>query len=522
MGCCHPQQSNLSVRSLLLQDQRARQDNSMNSLIIAILLGMVVLLSWPLYLERRKQAGLRQQAKGLEAKIAEQNSELSKVIQERRQAEIILKASELRNRLIIYSAQITVWEWDLKTDEMLWNENLTELFGHPLGRTENTKQWWLDNVHPEDAALLKQSIDEYLLLGEEIWREEYRFRRFDGGWSSVIHWGLAIADEQGTAIRMVGAMMDITARKQAEQRLLESELNLLEAQRIAHLGSWVWTIESGDLEWSEEQYKIFGYQPCTLKPVYTDFMDAIHLEDKEKVSTAIKQALDEDLAFDLEFRIIQPGGPVRWINTQGEVRKNTAGIPKKMVGTSMDITQRKHLEEKLKFQAVHDQLTGLNNRRVLEQRLNDEVDRAIRYRHSLSVFMLDIDHFKRINDTHGHTVGDSVLRALAEKLESTTRKTDFLARYGGEEFVVVLPETTHDTALFLAQRLREEIAMQPVSVNDELHLPITASIGIASFPEHTQSPEELLGMADKAMYDAKHEGRNRVKTANFGSLASQS
>ncbi len=486
----------------------------MDNMIIISLSGLVMLLAWSLYRRVKMASQLHRQCGALEAKIAQQSTELSNERQERRQAEIVLKASELRNRLIIYSAQITVWEWDLRTDEMVWNENLTELFGHPLGRTQNSKQWWLNNIHPDDAALVARSIDEYLMLGDETWREEYRFKQFDGGWSSVSHWGLAIADEDGNPIRMVGAMMDITARKQAEQRLLQSELNLREAQRIAHLGSWVWTIKSGELEWSAEQYKIFGYPPNSFDPLYETFINAIHPEDKENVKRVISEAIDAGLTFDLEFRIIQPGGAIRWISTQGEVTDNTTGTVEKMVGTSMDITQRKHLEEKLKFQAVHDQLTGLYNRRVLEQRLNDEVERAVRYKHSLSVFLLDIDHFKRINDTHGHQTGDSVLQAFASTLERTTRKTDFLARYGGEEFVVILPETTLDTALSLAERLREEIATQPVPVNDGSLLEITASIGIANFPEHTESPQALLGMADKAMYNAKQDGRNRVKTAN--------
>lgn len=439
---------------------------------------------------------------------------LRKEKQERRQAEIVLKAGELRNRLIVYSAQITVWEWDLISDAMVWNENLTELFGHPLGHTENSKQWWLDNIHPEDTPLVKKSIDEYLMLGGETWREEYRFKRFDGGWSSVIHWGLAIADEVGKPIRMIGAMMDITARKQTEARLQESEMNLLEAQRIAHLGSWVWHIESGELEWSEEQYKIFGYQPDEINPVYKIFIHAIYEQDKEDVLAAISHAIDTDQVFDLEFRITQPNGNLRWIYTQAEVTRGRDGAAQKMVGTSMDITDRKLLEERLKFQVVHDELTGLYNRRVLEKRLNDEIERAIRYNHSLSIFMLDIDHFKQINDTHGHPVGDIVLQALASILEKTTRKTDYLARFGGEEFVVILPETPLDTALSLAERLREEIATQPISIDDHNQLKLTASIGIASFPEHTQSPQELLGMADKAMYKAKRDGRNRISTVD--------
>ncbi|MDJ0805575.1 MAG: diguanylate cyclase [Gammaproteobacteria bacterium] len=486
----------------------------MDSVIIFFLSGLLLLLSWLLQRTRTKVNDLRTQYSLLEAKIEEKTSALRIEMRERQQAEVILKASELRNRLIIYSAQITTWEWDLNRDEMVWNENLTELFGHPLGDTEDTKQWWLENIHMEDAPRVVRSIEDYLMLSEDIWREEYRFRRFDGGWSSVIHWGLAVADEEGSPIRMVGAMMDITPRKQAEQRLVQSELNLREAQRIAHLGSWVWTFETNELEWSAEQYKIFGFHADAINPVYQTFLEAIHPEDKEQVVNTIENTLQESGSFDREFRIQQPGGDIRWISTQGEVIEDAMGNPLKMVGTSIDITERKRLEEKLKFQAVHDQLTGLFNRRVLEERLSDEVDRVNRYNHALSVFMLDIDHFKRINDTHGHQVGDFVLRRLAKILEKTTRKTDVLARYGGEEFVVILPETPLATAFPLAERLREEIMHQPIAIDATLQIAVTASIGIASFPDHTESPQALLGIADQALYNAKQQGRNRVSTAN--------
>lgn len=354
----------------------------MPGLAIVILLLLNLVLGWNLYRRRAQERAQAQQAISLHSQLENLRNRLEQETDAHKSADVRLKAGEIRNRLISYSAGITVWEWDLVSDAMIWNENQIEFFGHPLSRMENSREWWLDNIHPEDSQRVMQSIKEYLILCDDVWHEEYRFRRYDGGWSSVSHWGMAIANEAGKPIRMVGAMMDIT--------------------------------------------------------------------------------------------------------------------------------DRKLLEEQLKYQAVHDELTGLYNRRVMEQRLKGEVDRANRYDHSLSVFMLDIDYFKQINDTHGHSAGDSVLQAFASILEKTTRKTDYLARYGGEEFVVILPETSLETACTLAERLRDEIASQTISIDEHTSLTVTASIGIASFPEHTESPQELLGIADKAMYQAKQGGRNRV------------
>ncbi len=177
------------------------------------------------------------------------------------------------------------------------------------------------------------------------------------------------------------------------------------------------------------------------------------------------------------------------------------------------ISERKQAEADLEFMATHDPLTKLYNRRSLTQMLTDELFRAHRYKHALSVFMLDIDHFKPINDTYGHQDGDTVLCNFARVLENSIRKTDYTARYGGEEFVVVLPETPLSKVEELAERLCLHIAEHPIRLKVGNELSITASIGVASFPEHAESWGDLLNAADSAMYAAKDAGRNCVRMA---------
>lgn len=160
--------------------------------------------------------------------------------------------------------------------------------------------------------------------------------------------------------------------------------------------------------------------------------------------------------------------------------------------------------------SITDELTGIANRRHFEWRLAEEVERARRYQYPLSALMLDLDHFKRVNDTYGHQIGDIVLQQIAQRLKRVLRRTDFLARYGGEEFVVLAPQTPADRALILAERLRQVIAESPISVSPDLQLRITISIGVAVFPEHAQNGNELVRAADEALYKAKQTGRNRV------------
>lgn len=163
-------------------------------------------------------------------------------------------------------------------------------------------------------------------------------------------------------------------------------------------------------------------------------------------------------------------------------------------------------------QARTDTLTGLCNRREFERRLREEVERSRRYGRPLSLLLLDVDHFKVINDTHGHLVGDEVLRAAAGRIRQVLRPIDQAARYGGEEFAMILPETEGAGACALAERIRAAIAAQPFATGGAPSVDLTVSIGIATCPEHADRDQALLAAADQALYAAKQTGRNRVCT----------
>ncbi|HBY98339.1 MAG: sensor domain-containing diguanylate cyclase [Ardenticatenaceae bacterium] len=161
--------------------------------------------------------------------------------------------------------------------------------------------------------------------------------------------------------------------------------------------------------------------------------------------------------------------------------------------------------------ATTDPLTGLANRRVLEERLADEFRRARRYEHALTLIMTDLDHFKVYNDTHGHPAGDVVLRELAILLQGSVRETDLVARYGGEEFVILLPETARAAALVVGEKIRAAVEQHPFAHREtQPSGRLTISVGVATFPEGLEQPETLLHSADRALYQAKAMGRNRV------------
>lgn len=165
--------------------------------------------------------------------------------------------------------------------------------------------------------------------------------------------------------------------------------------------------------------------------------------------------------------------------------------------------------DRLVERANTDSLTDLYNHRYFQERLAAELSRAERYKHPLSLIMLDIDHFKSLNDTHGHPTGDMVLRALAGIMVSEARDIDIIARYGGEEFTIILPETTGEEALLMAERLRETIRSHSFVGKEESRIPVTVSMGISEFPVHASEREGLIMAADLAMYQAKSTGRNK-------------
>jgi diguanylate cyclase (GGDEF)-like protein/PAS domain S-box-containing protein len=176
-----------------------------------------------------------------------------------------------------------------------------------------------------------------------------------------------------------------------------------------------------------------------------------------------------------------------------------------------DITEQKQREEKLYQRATRDPLTGLFNRGHFNELAAQEIERARRFAEPLSVVMLDIDHFKRINDNHGHDIGDRTIVSLARAVGEHIRKIDFCGRLGGEEFAILLPRANKEPALEFAQRLRRVLSEQRVPVAPGREISYTASLGVASLRSTVRDLADLLRNADAALYKAKREGRNRVE-----------
>ncbi len=306
--------------------------------------------------------------------------------------------------------------------------------------------------------------------------------------------------------------------------LSESEERLRLALGAANQAWFDINVQTGAVSVSPEYAKILGYEPDEFTSSLQVWETSIHPENRPRVMTTYRKCLADGEPLAMEYRRQKKNGEWLWIRSIG---KFTAWTPKhqplRMSGIHTDITAQKAVELELVRQAHTDHLTGFNNRGHFMHQAELELRRVVRYGGTLSIFMMDVDHFKKINDTHGHKVGDLVLQKLAEICRDTLRMVDIIGRVGGEEFAILLPETTEQEAIRVAERLRQAIANAKIPLGHGLPLSITVSIGITSLMSKDDNIDVLLSFADKALYAAKNAGRNRIFNIQdrIGSLVSQ-
>ncbi len=300
----------------------------------------------------------------------------------------------------------------------------------------------------------------------------------------------------------------------------ESAAGLAAAQRIAHLGSWEVEIATGVVSWSDEQYGLFGLIPGEVTATLARFLAAIHPDDRARYVAASEANLASGVrAYSpVEFRILRPDGTVRMLVSQGEVVRDAAGRSVRVVGTDMDITERKRAEEDLHRNAYHDLLTGLPNRHAFAEHLSaaprpDDAADAGRF----AVLFLDLDRFKNVNDSLGHHRGDELLAQVAARLRECLGLEVIVSRFGGDEFAILLEGIADsDDAVAAAERVHACLHA-PVRLRG-LEMRITASIGIA-IGDRRRDADQLLRDADIAMYRAKARGRGRTALFDAGMRA---
>ncbi len=305
--------------------------------------------------------------------------------------------------------------------------------------------------------------------------------------------------------RQVAAIFnDITKRKRVEEELKLNMDDLLESQRIAHLGTWRMNLQTDEVVWSEELYKMFGLDPATPPPLFTDHHKLLTPESWEKLSEAIEHTKTRGVPYELELESIHSDGVSGWIWVRGEAQKDADGQIVTLWGAAQDITRRKSSEDKLLYLSTHDHLTGLYNRRYFEEKL-----KALDTKENLpfSIIMFDVNGLKLVNDSFGHDMGDVLLNKAAETIKKACRQDDFLARIGGDEFVLVLPKTSRHDTINIANHIKALTSKEIVS-----NIELSISYGYDTKEMENQSISEIVISAENHMYKHKLFERTSIRS----------
>jgi diguanylate cyclase (GGDEF)-like protein/PAS domain S-box-containing protein len=359
-----------------------------------------------------------------------------------------------------------------------------------------------DEAGAHDAQMVAR-----VLAGESVMRHETRHRRADGSTVALSLNAVPLRDEAGTVVGATGTARDITEERAAAQVLAETAERLRLAVDAAELIYWEWDRDGDRLHWGRQPLgTVDADEGRTTR--WAEYQARVHPEDRERYLARIAAAWESGAACTNEYRMIARDGREVWIASRGKTLVDAAGRATRMIGVSQDITERKRREAEDRFLAHHDSLTGLPNRRLLDDRLRQALHLAQRRDSRLAVMVVDLDDFKQVNDRFGHNAGDAVLREVAQRLAACMRKADTLARQGGDEFVVVIPELASEADCeVIAEKILRALE-PPVPVEGDAAA-LGASIGISLYPSDARDGESLLRNADAAMYRAKQAGGHR-------------
>ncbi|WP_137224403.1 EAL domain-containing protein [Shewanella sp. MEBiC00475] len=302
------------------------------------------------------------------------------------------------------------------------------------------------------------------------------------------------------------------------KELTKSKNKLAKAQSIAHLGSWEWDFKSDSLDCSDEVYRMVGLKPQEVKITLPYLLEIVHPDDRGFLKTTVMGALKAKKPYDIEYRIFHSSGEVITLHDRTDITYHF-GEPR-LNGTLHDISNRKKSEQEIAYYAFYDTLTDLPNRRKFLMQLDSAIALAKRQSTKLSLLFIDLDHFKRINDTLGHQAGDQLLCEAAQRIKDSVRisdqisvgshleyENDHLARLGGDEFTLLLCQLEQlENVAIIAQRILDSLS-KPFFIQGQKTF-ISASIGISFYPDDGATGDVLLQHADTAMYQVKNNGKN--------------
>ncbi|OOZ18922.1 hypothetical protein BOW28_00390 [Solemya velum gill symbiont] len=420
-----------------------------------------------------------------------------------------LRRSERRWKFALDGAGDGVWDWNPKTDRAIFSQRWNEILGYADGEFPETGAAVFKAIHPQDVKSVTKGVRQYMREGgDSSYTADFRMRTKSGDWKWVAARGKIVArDAQGNPVRIIGTHTDISDRKLAEEQM-RIAASAFESQQ----GMMITDEQKRILQVNHAFIKMSGYSEAEIL-VRTPRMFKSGRHDgvfyKEMWETISQNGYWHGGIWDK-----RKNGDIfpKWLSITAVA--NSDGKVTHYVGVHTDITERKNAEQKIESLAFFDQLTGLPNRTLLLDRLKQLIAVSMRNSQYSAMLMIDLDHFKNLNDTLGHDKGDIFLAQVARRLEDCTRAIDTVARLGGDEFIIILPELSPDKkrAADPAEKVTEKILEalnQDYKLDGNSHHS-SASIGVCLFGTESITTEDLMKQADLAMYKSKSAGRNAI------------
>lgn len=406
---------------------------------------------------------------------------------------------EIRRRQLVDAERLSLtgsWEWSVEDDAVWWSPGLCRIGGHEYrDDADRTFNDFVAAVHPEDRDRVISEI-EGAMERRESYTIEHRIL-VDGDPKEIISRGEVRADEEGEILFVFGSVIDVSVlRKQAAmERRRDAEAAII----MSRLPALIWTTsEDLTIDYVSGQLALIDQSElCEGSPVSEVF-------DAPVVERAHLTALRSGHGSDFTWKTGE-----KWLSGHVEPLRGDREQVVGCIGLLLDVSETFEAEDRITYQAFHDVLTGLPNRQLLTDRLESAILLARRRDGDPAIIFFDLDRFKVVNDTMGHSAGDTLLIEVAKRLTGRLRSEDTVARIGGDEFVCLLPGSTSEHAHRVAEELLAEIA-EPFSI-DGRDLHVTTSAGVSVFPHDGATAEELLASADSALYRAKQDGRNTVR-----------
>ena len=424
-----------------------------------------------------------------------------------------------RMALAIEGSGTGIWDRNAVTGEIYYSRGWKAILGYEDWELSNHIEDAYKRVHPDDLPYVQETIRRHFAEKSDTYVVEHRILCRDNSYKWICSRGKVVArDAQGNALRMIGTTTDITELKLLTEKLRKSGQLLADLTNEIPGMVFQYRIPPGKAGYftyvSEGVRETYGLAPEQLLADATVIETIMHPDDLPAYLASLQAIAGGAAHWRLEYRVAAPGSgqEMRWLRGHAKPRRLGDGS---MLwhGFISDASESKAIELELQEFALTDFLTQVPNRRYFMKRLEEEHGRIQRSSDGrAALLMCDLDHFKAINDTYGHAVGDQVLKNFADVLKAQLRKSDTVGRFGGEEFAVVLADADAQVAAVFAERLQRSFAAQPLVLDGQAIL-VTLSIGIAIIHPDCECPETALRQSDDALYCAKENGRNRVEVA---------